>query len=134
MTRYEYSKRYKERKKLRGLCINCGRKRNSGKLRCDSGMRKRNLRRMESQPLYCGECNQLIRPEERTGRIFHKKCTEKRQAKKYPQQHRLSALAYQRRHKEMGLCTRCPKKAFKAGRCKKHYGMERKRQLEKRTS
>jgi len=79
-------------------------------------MRKRNLRRMESQPLYCGECNQLIRPEERTGRIFH------------------TALAYQRRHKEMGLCTRCPKKAFKAGMCKKHYGMKRQRMLEKRAS
>ena len=97
-------------------------------------MRKRNLRRMELQPLYCGECNQLIRPEERTGRIFHKKCAEKRQAKKYPEQHRAAALAYQRRHKEMGLCTRCPEKAFKAGMCKKHYGMERKRKLEKRAS
>ena len=134
MTNYEYNKRYRERRKLRGLCIDCGRKRNSGKWLCNVCTRKRRLRKMELHPLYCGECNQLIRPVERTGRIFHKKCAEKRQAKKYPQQHRLSALAYQRRHKEMGLCTRCPKKAFKAGRCKKHYRMKRKRQLERQAS
>ena len=135
MTRYEYSKRYKERKKLRGLCIDCGRKRNSGKLMCDSCMRKRNLRRMESQPLYCRECKKPIKSEERIrGRIFHKKCTEKRQARNYPEQHRAAALAYQRRHKEMGLCTKCPEKAFKGGMCKKHYRRKRKRQLERRAS
>ncbi len=134
MTRYEYSKRYKERKKLRGLCINCGRKRNSGKLRCDSCMRKWNLRRMESHPLYCGECNQLIRPEERKGNLFHKKCAENRVARIYPQQHRSAALAYQRKHKEMGLCLNCPRKAFKAGLCRRHYGMQRQRILDKRAS
>ncbi len=131
MTRCEYSKRYKERNKLRGLCVDCGRKRNSGKWRCDVCKRKWSLRRMELYPLYCRDCKKPINSEERTrGRSTHKKCTEK----KNPQQHRLAALAYQRRHKEKVLCTRCPKKAFKGGRCKKHYRMERKRQLDKLTS
>jgi len=134
MTRYEYNKRYKERKKLRGLCVDCGRKRNSEKWRCDVCIRKWRLRRMELYPLYCGECNQLIRPEDRTGRIFHKKCAEKRQAKKYPEQHRLAALAYQRRHRAKGLCRNCPRKVFKGGLCRKHYGMKRRRILEKRVS
>ncbi len=134
MTNYEYNKRYRERRKLRGLCIDCGRKKNSGKWRCDSCLRKMYRRRMELYPLYCGECKKIIRPEERDGRSFHAHCAKKREARLYPPMHRLAALTYQRRHKEKGLCTRCPKKAFKGGRCKKHYGMERKRQLDKLTS
>ena len=134
MTRYEYNKRYTERRILRGLCIDCGQKRDGGKSRCVSCLRKRSLRRIESQPLYCGECNQLIRSEERTGRIFHKKCAEKRQAKKYPEQHRLATLAYQRRHREKGLWKCCPRKVFKGGLCRRHHGMERQRKLEKRAS
>ncbi len=134
MTKYEYNKRYRERLKLRGLCIDCGRKRNSGKWRCDSCMRKRNLMRMKLYPLYCGECNQLIRPVERTGRIFHKKCAENRLAKIYPQQHRSAALAYQRRHREKGLCKCCPRKVFKGGLCRRHYEMGRMRELERQAS
>ena len=134
MTKYEYNKRYNERRILRGLCVDCGRKRNSGKWRCDVCKRKWSLRRMELYPLYCGECKQLIRPEERTGRIFHKKCAENRLARIYPQQHRSAALAYQRRHREKGLCKYCPKKAFKWGLCRRHYGMRRKRELERRAS
>ena len=134
MTRYEHNKRYRERLKLRGLCIDCGRKINIGKWLCNVCTRKRRLRKMKLHPLYCGECNQLIRPVERTGRIFHKKCAEKRQAKKYPEQHRAAALAYQRRHREKGLCKCCPRKVFKGGLCRRHYGMRRKRELEKRAS
>ncbi len=135
MTNYEYNKRYNERRILRGLCIDCGQKRDGGKSRCDACVQKRNKRRKLSNPLYCRECKKPIKSEERIGgRSFHKKCTEKRQARNYPEQHRAAALAYQRRHKEMGLCTKCPEKAFKGGMCKKHYRMKRKRQLERRAS
>ncbi len=89
---------------------------------CDACLRKQNERRKLLNPVYCRECKKPIKSEERiSGRIFHKKCAEKRQAKRYPEQHRAAALAYQRRHKEMGLCTKCPEKAFKAGYCPRHY-------------
>ncbi len=134
MTKYEYNKRYRERRKLRGLCIGCGRKINIGKWLCNVCTRKRRLRKMDLHPLYCGECNQLIRPEERKGSRFHKKCAENRLAKIYPQQHRSAVLAYQRRHIEKGLCKFCPRKVFKGGLCPNHYGMRRMRELERQAS
>jgi len=78
--------------------------------------------RMERRPLFCGECKKLIKPEDRNGRIFHKLCAEKRQSRWYPQIHRSAAIAYQERHRMKGLCTSCPRKAFKGGLCRKHYG------------
>ncbi len=134
MTKYEYDKRYKKRRRLRGLCVDCGRKRNSGKWKCDACMRKRNLRRMELYPLYCGECKKIIRPEERDGRSLHAHCAKKREARLYPPMHRLAALAYQRRHREKGLCNCCPRKVFKGGLCRRHYGMGRMRELERQAS
>ncbi len=77
---------------------------------------------MLRRPLFCPECKTLIRPEERNGRKFHKLCAEKRQSRRYPQIHRSAAIAYQERHKKMGLCASCPRKVFKGGLCRKHYG------------
>ena len=134
MTKYEYKKRYNERLKLRGLCIDCGRKKNSGKWRCDSCLRKMYRRRMESHPLYCGECKKLIRLKERDGRRLHAHCAKKREARLYPPLHRLAVLAYQQRQRAKGLCISCPRKAFKARLCRRHYGMQRQRKLEKRVS
>jgi len=135
MSKVENQIRYMERLRLSGLCVRCGRKRNAGRWLCDACVQKRNERRRLSTPVYCRNCKKPIKSEERiSGRIFHKKCAEKRQAKRYPEQHRAAALAYQRRHREKGLCAGCPKKAFKGGICKKHYGMEMKRKLEKRAS
>jgi len=138
MSKNEYINRYREQRRLRGLCIFCGQKRNTGKWRCDVCSRKeREWQRQHwkaRNPLYCRECKKLIKPEERIGGRFHKACAKRRRARTYPQQHRSAALAYQRRHREKGLCTKCPENAFKAGVCKKHYGIERKRNLEKRVS
>ena len=78
--------------------------------------------RMERHPLFCGECKKLIKPEDRNGRKFHKLCAEKRQSRRYPQIHRSAVIAYQQRHRIKGLCTSCPRKAFKGGLCRKHYG------------
>ncbi len=135
MTNYEYNKRYRERLKLRGLCIKCRRKRNAGRWMCDTCMRKQNEQRRLLNPVYCRECKKPIKSEERIrGRIFHKKCAENRLARIYPQQHRSAALAYQRRHRAKGLCKSCPRKVFKGGLCRRHYGMGRKRELERRVS
>jgi len=78
--------------------------------------------RMERRPLFCGECKKLIRPEDRHGRIFHKLCAEKRRARRELLTHRKGALAYQQRHRALGLCIICTIKAFKGGLCRKHYG------------
>ena len=80
---------------------------------------------MERQPLFCGECKKLIQLEDRNHRRFHKLCAEKRRATWYPPIHRSAALAYQERHRKLGLCYRCPRKAFKSGLCRKHYRMKR---------
>ncbi len=87
--------------------------------------------RMERRPLFCGECKKLIQPEDRNGRIFHKLCAEKRQSRRYPQIHRSAALAYQERHRKMGLCTSCPRRVFKGSLCRKHYRMAQERYYER---
>jgi len=78
---------------------------------------------MTRHPLYCAECGKLIKPEERHGgKRFHKRCSQKRVLRMYPQQHRSAVIAYQKRHRKLGLCYSCPRKAFKGGLCRKHYG------------
>ncbi len=112
---------YLERKRL-GLCVRFGRKAQAGRTKCGFCLGKETDRWKALHPVFCGECKRPIKSEERSaGRRFHRLCTQKRQARRYPHQHRLAALAYRRRHIEMGLCTSCPKKAFKANLCRKHY-------------
>jgi len=86
---------------------------------------------MVQRPLFCPECKKLIRPEERNGRKFHKLCAEKRQPRRYPQIHRSPVLAYQERHRRLGLCYKCPRKMFKSGLCRKHYRMAQERYYER---
>ena len=120
----EYARNYYQERKRLGVCVSCGRKVETGRLQCDVCLRKNRERKMVQHPLFCDECKRPIKSEERSaGRRLHKLCAQKRQARRYPRQHRLAALAYQRRHKEMGLCLLCPQKAFKAGLCRKHYRM-----------
>ncbi len=122
MTQQERNKRYQERHKRLGLCIGCSRKAQTGKTSCSVCLGKMRERKMLRHPLFCPECKKLIRPEDRNGRKFHKLCAEKRQSRRYPQIHRSASLAYQERHRRLGLCTSCPRKAFKGGLCRKHYG------------
>ncbi len=112
---------YQERKRL-GVCVRCGRKAEAGTLQCGVCLRKNRERWKALYPVFCDECERPIKIAERSaGRRLHKLCAQKRQARRYPHQHRSAALAYQRRHKEMGLCISCLKKAFKANLCRKHY-------------
>ncbi len=119
-------KRYKEHKRL-GICISCSRKAKAGLVYCLVCKARMGKWWMARHPLYCLECRKLIRPEERTGRSIHRKCSPKRIAKMYRLTHRRAALAYQERHRKLGLCYNCPRKAFKGGLCRKHYRMERER-------
>jgi len=120
-------KLYKENKRL-GLCVKCSRKAKTGMLHCQVCLARKREQRMERQPLFCGECKKLIKPKERhAGKRFHKLCAQRRKARTYPRQHRLAVLAYQRRHRKMGLCSSCPRKVFKSWLCRKHYRMERER-------
>ncbi len=123
-------KRYKEYKRL-GICGSCGRKAKTGMVRCRVCLERTRLWRMTRHPLFCLECRKLIRPEERTGRRIHKKCVQKRIARMHPPTHRKAALAYQRRHRRLGLCTSCPRKAFKGSLCRKHYKMAQERYYER---
>ncbi len=112
--------RYKARHIKAGLCVHCGRKPKSGLLSCQVCLKRTRLWQMTRHPLFCLECRKLIRPEERTGRSIHKKCVQKRIARMHRLTHRRAALAYQRRHRELGLCQRCPEKIFRGGLCRKH--------------
>jgi len=79
---------------------------------------------MARHPVFCAECRKLVKPEERwRGNSFHKLCAQKRRARRAPLMHRSAVLAYQRRHRKLGLCRSCPKKAFKGELCRKHYRM-----------
>ena len=116
-------KRYKEHKRL-GICVSCSRKAKTGFIYCLVCQARIREQVMARHPKFCPECRKLIRPEERHGgKRFHKLCAQRRRARMYPQLHRLAALAYQDRHRKLGLCYRCPRKAFKGGLCRKHYRM-----------
>ena len=123
--KYARSK-YLEHKQLR-LCVqSCGRMAEAGRTRCSVCLRKARAQ-WKALHLICGECERPIKFAERSGRRLHKLCAQKRQARRYPHQHRSAALAYQKRHKEMGLCLTCPQKAFRAGYCRRHYRMAQER-------
>ncbi len=119
----EGSKRYQERHRRLGLCVQCSRKAATGLVSCRVCLEKERKQRMARYPLFCGECKKLIQPVERNRRRFHKQCAEKRRARREPPMHRRAVLAYQERHRRLGLCYDCPRKAFKGGLCRKHYGM-----------
>ena len=117
-------RRYRERHIKAGLCVKCSRKPKPGLLSCRVCLERKQKLRMARHPMFCPECKKLIKPEERHGgKRFHKQCSQKRRTRTYPQEHRLAVLAYQERHRRLGLCYSCPRKAFKAGLCRKHYGM-----------
>ena len=115
-------RRFRERHIRLGLCVGCSRKAKTGMLHCQVCLEKLRERRMERHPLFCLECRKIIRPEERTGRSIHKKYVQKRIARMHRLTHRRAALAYQERHRRLGLCYDCPRKAFKGGLCRRHYG------------
>jgi len=118
----EAKKRFYERHSRLGLCVQCSRKAATGLVSCRVCMEKARKWRMARHPLYCLECRKLISPEERTGRSIHKKCVQKRIARMHPLVHRRAVLAYQERHRRLGLCYDCPRKTFKGGLCRRHYG------------
>ncbi len=118
---------YQERRRL-GLCVKCGRKVEAGTVQCGVCLRKNRKRKKVLHPMFCDECKRPIKSEERSAGIrLHKLCAQKRQAQRYPHQHRSAALAYQKRHKERGLCLTCPQRVFRAEYCRKHYRMAQER-------
>ncbi len=120
---FEARKSYYERHKRLGLCVQCSRKAATGSFTCRVCLERERKLRMERNPLFCGECKKLIQPEDRNRNRFHKQCAEKRKSRRYPQQHRSAVIAYQERHRRRRLCCSCPRKAFKGGLCRRHYGM-----------
>ncbi len=123
-TEYERNK-YLKRKRL-GLCPKCGRKTSVGRTKCDVCRSKINERWKALHPVVCGECKKPIESKERVvARRFHNSCAEKRRARRHLLQHRSAARAYQKRHREVGLCLKCPQKAYRSGYCRKHYRMDR---------
>ncbi len=124
---HKATKRYQERHRRLGLCVSCRRKAKTGMLQCRVCIGRAREQMMARHPKFCPECKKLIKPEERhRGKRVHKLCAQ-RIARMDPQRHRLSVLAYQRRHRKMGLCYSCPRKVFKNWLCRKHYRMERER-------
>ena len=131
MTQLEINKKYRERHKLLGLCVSCNRKAKDGSVHCAVCLRRTRERWRLQHTVYCPECSKPLKPGERIGGRFHKLCAQKRRAGWYPQRHFTAALAYQRRHRELGLCTSCPRKVFKSGLCRKHYKMAQERYYER---
>ena len=125
MTQLEINQEYRKRHKQLGLCVSCSRKAKSESVHCEMCLRRTRERWMARHPLFCEGCEKLIKTEERrAGNRFHKRCAEKRRATKYPQQHKSAVIAYQERHRELGLCHSCSERVFRWGLCNKHYKME----------
>jgi len=120
-------KRYRARHIKAGLCVQCSRRAAKGLLRCRVCLEKERKRHIEQHPLFCGECKKLIKPEDRNRNRLHRQCAEKRRARREPPVHRRAVLAYQKRHRKLGLCHNCPRKRFKGGLCRKHYRMAQER-------
>ena len=118
----EASKRYQERHKRLGICVRCNRMASFGRKTCRVCLRKISVRWKSLHPLFCHECKELIKPEDRNHKRFHKQCAEKRRARREPPMHRRAVLSYQEGHRKLGLCYNCPRKAFKGGLCRRHYG------------
>jgi len=119
----EASKRYYERHRRLGICVRCNRMASYGKKTCRVCLRKISVRWKSLHPLFCHECKELIKPAERNRNRLHKLCAENRRARREPLVHRRAVLAYQERHRKLGLCIKCPRKAFKGGLCRKHYAV-----------
>ena len=135
MTQLETNKKYLERHKRLGLCPLCSRKAKAEMVQCRVCLARRREQGMARHPKFCPECRKLIKPKERHGgKSFHKLCAEKRRARTYPLVHTAAAIAYQRRHRQMGLCTSCPRKVFKGGLCRKHYKMGQDRYYDRASS
>ncbi len=122
MVQLDINKKYRERHKRLGLCPLCSRKAKAGMVHCGECLRRKRERWRLQHSVYCPECSKSLKPVERIGERFHKLCAQKRRARMYPPIHRVAVIAYEKRHKELGLCTSCPRKAFKGGLCRKHYG------------
>ena len=131
MPKSEGSKRFRARHRQLGLCPLCSRKPKAGMVHCEVCLRRKRERWKLQHPVYCPECSKPLKPGERIGGRFHKLCAQKRRAGWYPQRHFTAALAYQRRHRELGLCTSCPRKVFKGSLCRKHYKMAQERYYER---
>jgi len=129
---HKSTKRYQERHRRLGLCVSCSRKAKTGMLQCRVCLARTREQSMARHPKFCPECRKLIKPEERRrGNRFHKLCGQKRRARMYPLKHRSAVIAYEKRHKELGLCTNCPRKVFKGSLCRKHYRMAQERYYER---
>ena len=131
MPKSEGSKRFRERHKQLGLCIWCSRKAKTGMLRCQVCLARMRERWRARHPLSCTECGKEIKREEKIRRRFHKLCAQKRRARTYPLVHTSAVIAYQERHRELGLCTSCPRKVFKGSLCRKHYRTAQERYYER---
>ena len=131
MTQLETNKDYRKRHKRLGLCVDCSRKAKSGSVHCGECLQRKKERWMARHPLFCTECGKEIKREEKIRRRFHKLCAQKRMARTYPLKHISAVIAYQTRHRKMGLCLSCPRKVFKGGLCRKHYGMAQERNYER---
>jgi len=128
----EASRRYQERHRRLGLCVSCSRKAEMGLLHCRVCLARAREQMMAQHPMFCPECKKLIKPEERhSGKRVHKLCAQKRRARTYPLVHTSAVIAYKKRHKELGLCTSCPRKVFKGSLCRKHYKMAQERYYER---
>ncbi len=124
MTQLEINKKYRERHKQLGLCVSCNRKAEDGSVHCAVCLRRTRERWRLQHTVYCPECSKPLKPDERRGGRFHKLCAQKRRARMYPLKHRSAVIAYQERHRELGLCHSCSERVFEWGFCRKHYKME----------
>ncbi len=124
MTQLEMNQEYRKRHKQLGLCVSCSRKAKDGSVHCVVCLRRTRQRWRRQHPVYCPECSKPPKPGDRVGGRFHKLCAEKRRARTYPLVHRAAVIAYQERHRELGLCLRCPEWVFRWGFCRKHYKTE----------
>ena len=125
MTTSEYQKQWKESRKLRGLCVNCGKPLDRDGIRCKQCREKLNKYERENRQWYlshkiCPRCkkndlmgNETICPECRA-KETNTTLKNRKKDEYNAYQRKLSKSIYQKR-KESGICTRCGKRKATQG-------------------
>jgi hypothetical protein len=120
-------------RRARQQCADCPRPAADGRTRCDEHLRaarERSIRSLDRRRVpTCRRCQLPFKADERQhGRRYHSDChAQQEKERRAKPEFRVAAArrvrAWQRRHKEMGLCVRCSNRAI-AGQvlCERHAG------------
>jgi hypothetical protein len=109
---------YYQRRRATGLCVDCTDRALPGRSRCERHLLGGAERMRRRRRVICRRCKRPILDGERQhGRLYHPDCfRQKERERMATPEYRARALrrvrAYQERHRQQGLCLKCPRAAM----------------------